>query len=85
VWALPASIEELGAVNLAWRLGNSPWMSHVDPLAELDKISPGISESAKVMPTSFFEFLSKVAVFSSISRDDTSRSNPEGSPEGGER
>jgi hypothetical protein len=85
VWALPASIEELGALNLAWRLGNSPWMSHVDPLAELDKISPGISESAQQMPRNFADFLSKVAVFSSTSRDDTSRSNPQGFPEEGER
>lgn len=42
VWTIPATIEELGAVNLAWRQGNSPWMSHQDPMAELRKIAPNI-------------------------------------------
>ena len=42
VWSIPATVEELGAVNLAWRHGNSPWMSHKDPMAELQKIAPDI-------------------------------------------
>ncbi len=66
VYALPSSIEELGALNLTWRLGNSPWMSYVDPLAELDKIAPGIKQSEQELPmtTTFVNFLKGAAVFS---------------------
>ena len=64
VYALPSSIEELGALNLAWRLGNSPWMSHVDPVAELEKIAPGTTDGGQGLPT-FSDYLSKVAIFSS--------------------
>ena len=62
VYALPSSIEELGALNLAWRLGNSPWMSYVDPLAELDKISPGITDCAQELPT-FSDYLNEARHF----------------------
>ncbi len=66
VYALPSSIEELGALNLTWRLGNSPWISYVDPLAELEKIAPATKQSGQELPmTTFVNFLKSAAVFSS--------------------
>jgi hypothetical protein len=49
VWSVAATVEELGAVNLAWRLGNSPWISHKDPLAMLKKIAPDIRNITGVL------------------------------------
>jgi hypothetical protein len=49
VWSASATIEELGGVNLAWRLGNSPWMSHKEPLGQLKKIAPEIANIADVL------------------------------------
>ena len=84
VWALGASIEELGAVNLAWRQGDSPWMSYEKPLAELDRLEPGITEAARELPTQFKVLLNLLAVagstsffLSSTPTDDKTRSNPE--------
>lgn len=57
VWALGASIEELGAVNLAWRQGDSPWMTYNDPLAELERLEPGITKDALSLTIHFREAL----------------------------
>lgn len=93
VWALGASIEELGAVNLAWRQGNSPWMTYNDPFAELEKLEPGITKDSQALPTTFMSALSDLALattfvphhaVSSTPPPDTSRSNPGGSQEGDE-
>jgi hypothetical protein len=48
-WSIPATIEELGGINLAWRSGNSPWMSHKDPLAQFKKIAPEIHNITNVL------------------------------------
>jgi hypothetical protein len=91
VWALGASIEELGAVNLAWRQGDSPWMSYNEPLAELDRLEPGITEDARKLPKHFIEALNYLAVeagktqvfqIKSTRQADTTGSNPGGSREG---
>jgi hypothetical protein len=93
VWALGASIEELGAVNLAWRQGDSPWMTYDNPLAKLEKLEPGVTEAAQALPTKFVGALNGLAVASimlrggvtSILRGDTIRSNLEESREEGGR
>ena len=64
VWALGACIEELGAVNLAWRQGDSPWMTYNDPLAELERIEPGITKDAQSLATysNFVQALNSLSV-----------------------
>jgi hypothetical protein len=92
VWALGASIEELGAVNLAWRQGNSPWMTYNDPLAELERLEPGITKDAQALPVTFMFDLNDLALgtsfvpseVTSTPPPDTTRSNPEGSRGEGE-
>jgi hypothetical protein len=93
LWALGASIEELGAVNLAWRQGDSPWMSYNEPLAELERLDPGITEAARELPTQFIRALNYLAVagstqvfqFSNTPQPDTTLTNPEESrKEGGD-
>lgn len=88
LWALGATIEELGAVNLAWRRGNSPWMSYDDPLAKLEEIEPGITKSAQALPTTFVADLTRLAVATSVSAsvvqpDQRRPSNPPTHFEGG--
>jgi hypothetical protein len=91
VWALGASIEELGAVNLAWRQGNSPWMTYNDPLAELERLEPGITKDAQALPVMFMHALNDLALgttfvppeVSSTPPPGTTRSNPAGSRGGG--
>jgi hypothetical protein len=65
VWSAPASIVELGGVNLAWRLGNSPWVSHKEPLAMLKKITPDLANIANVLQflLSRYQRLSKRASY----------------------
>ena len=63
VWAFPGTVEELGSLNLAWRIGNSPWMSHVDALAELRRIAPRMSTAMELSTTALENFLTNAAVF----------------------
>ena len=92
VWALGASIEELGAVNLAWRQGNSPWRTYNDPLAELERLEPGITKDAQALPTRFRFDLNDLALGTSFPHSGvtstpsrgTTRPNPQGSLGGDE-
>lgn len=65
VWAIQGPIDEVGALNLAWRQGNSPWMSYQDPLAELEELEPGITKDAQALPATFRKDLYDLALFTS--------------------
>ena len=92
VWALGASIEELGAVNLAWRQGDAPWMTYNDPLAELERIEPGITTDAQFLATdsnfkqalNFLNVAGAPIFVSSTRPAGTTPRNPGGSRGGGE-
>jgi hypothetical protein len=76
VFSIPATIEELGGVNLAWREGNSPWRSHKNPAAELKKIFPQVK--LRGLNDFFFYFLLHIHIRRMLSDIENNRNQPFG-------
>jgi hypothetical protein len=64
VWPIQAIIEEKGAINLASRLGDSPWTYLDDPLQSLEEIEPGITRGMRELPR-FKDILDSLSTTSS--------------------